>query len=95
LSSATIYDLAAVLRQVEIELCPSHTEFCVLSHSHNRDSASKPLAFDSAPSIVLVRSLPPFPLYSLAGAVNGDIGGGKDCSEDRGNVGAARIGVGV
>jgi hypothetical protein len=41
-----------------------------------------------------VRSLPPFPLYSLAGAVNGGIGGGKDCSEDCGNVGAARTGVG-
>jgi len=38
-----------------------------------------------------VRSLPPFPLYSLAGAVDG---GSEDCSGDCGNVGAARAGVG-
>ena len=45
--------------------------------------------------IALLRPCPPFPLYSLAGAVNGDIGGDKDCSEDRGNVGAAQTGVGA
>ena len=41
-----------------------------------------------------MRSLPPFPLYSLAGAIDGGIGGGEDRSRDCGNVGAARAGVG-
>jgi hypothetical protein len=55
---------------------------------------TEPRAFDSAPLVVLVRSLPLFPLYSLAGAVDGGIKGGEDCSGDCGNVGAARAGVG-
>ena len=53
--------------------CPQILPF-TLSHPRSRNSASKPLAFDSAPLIIFVRSLPPFPLYSLAGAVNGGIG---------------------
>jgi hypothetical protein len=38
-----------------------------------------------------MRSLPPFPLYSLAGAVDRGI---KNYSGDCGNAGAARVGVG-
>ena len=41
-----------------------------------------------------MRSRPPFPLYSLAGAVDGGTEGGEDCSGDCGNAGAARAGVG-
>ena len=41
-----------------------------------------------------MRSLSPFPLYSLASAVDGGIRGGKDRSRDCGNVGAAQAGVG-
>jgi hypothetical protein len=43
---------------------------------------------------VLLRSLPPFPIYSLAGAVDGGKGGGEDVSGDCGNAGALRVGVG-
>ena len=56
-------------------------------------SGRKPLAFDSAPLIVLVRSLPPFPLYSLAGAVDGGGGAGWDGSGADCNAGGARAGV--
>src|SRR3984885_3410475 len=55
-----------------------YCEFCVPSHSRGCDSTSKPE--------VLVRSLPPFPLYSLAGAVDGGVRGGEGCSGDCGNV---------
>lgn len=41
-----------------------------------------------------MRSLPPFPVYSLAGAVGGGKGGGEDVSGDCGNAGALRAGVG-
>jgi hypothetical protein len=41
-----------------------------------------------------VGSLPPFSLYSLAGAVDRDIGGDKDCSGNCGNVRTAWVGVG-
>jgi hypothetical protein len=41
-----------------------------------------------------LRSLPPFPVYSLAGAVDGDKGGGKDVSGDCGNAGALWVGIG-
>jgi hypothetical protein len=51
------------------------------------------MAFDSAPLVVLVRFLPSFPLYSLAGAVDRGIGGGKDCPRDYDSIGAARAGV--
>ena len=46
------------------------------------------------PLAVLLRSFPPLPLYSSAGAVDGGAGGGEDCSGDCGNAGAARAGVG-
>jgi hypothetical protein len=52
------------------------------------------MVFNSAPLVVLVRSLPPFPLYSLAGAVDGGIGGGEDYSGDYNSIRVARVGVG-
>ena len=52
-------------------------------------------AFAVAPLEVLLRSLPPFPVYSLGGAVDGSKGGGEDASGDCGNAGAARPGVGA
>jgi hypothetical protein len=64
------------------------------SHSRGWDFGSQPPAFAIAPLEVLLRSLPPFPVYSLAGAVDGGKGGGEDVSEDCGNVGALRAGVG-
>jgi hypothetical protein len=79
----------------EIELYPSHT---VNSVSHLTPGAAIlpvslwPLILP--PLVVLMRSLPPFPLYSLAGAVDGGIGGGEDRSGNCGNVGTARTGVG-
>jgi hypothetical protein len=60
------------------------------SHSRGWDFGSQPSAFAVAPLEVLLRSLPPFPIYSLAGAVDG----GKDVSGDCGNAGALRAGVG-
>jgi hypothetical protein len=50
-------------------------------------------AFDSAPLIVRVRSLPPFPLHSLAGAVDGGGGAGWDGSGADCSAGGARAGV--
>jgi hypothetical protein len=41
-----------------------------------------------------MRSLPPFPLYSIADAVNRDIGGGKDYSRNCGNIRIAYVEVG-
>jgi len=41
------------------------------SHSRGWDFGSQPSAFAIAPLEVLLRSLPPFPVYSLAGAVDG------------------------
>jgi len=58
------------------------------------DFGSQPSAFAVAPLEVLLRSLPPFPVYSLAGAVYGGKGGGEDLSGDCGNAGALRAGVG-
>jgi hypothetical protein len=69
---------------LKIGLCPSHIMSYVLSHSRGYDSASKPLAFDFASLMVLIRSLPPFPLYSLVSVINRGIGGGKDYSRDCG-----------
>jgi hypothetical protein len=51
---------------------------------------TNPLAFDSAALVVLLRFLPIFPLYSIAGAVNG--GGERDC--DGPSADAAWGGVG-
>jgi hypothetical protein len=82
-------------KNLEIGLCPSHT---MSSVSYLTPGAAILLVslwpFDFAPLIVLVRSLPPFPLYSLAGAVDRGIGGGEDCSRDCDNVGTALAGVG-
>jgi hypothetical protein len=41
-----------------------------------------------------LRSLPPFPIYGLAGPGDGGKGGGEDVSGDCGNAGALRAGVG-
>ena len=41
-----------------------------------------------------MRSFPPLPLYSSAGAIDGGAGGGKDYSRDYSNAGAAQAGVG-
>jgi hypothetical protein len=64
------------------------------SHSRGWDFGSQPSAFAVAPLEVLLRSLPPFSVYSLAGAVDGGKGGGEDVSGDCGNAGALRAGVG-
>ena len=64
------------------------------SHSWGWDFGSQPSAFAIAPLEVLLRSLPPFPVYSLAGAVDGGKGGGEGSSGACGNAGAARPGVG-
>src|SRR5271170_2365001 len=64
------------------------------SHSRGWDFSSQPSAFAVAPLEVLLRSLPPFPVYSLADAVDGGKGGGEDVSGDCGNAGALRVGVG-
>jgi hypothetical protein len=81
-------------KNFEIRLYPKpHREFYVLSHSQGCDSANKPPAFDSTPLTVLLRFHPPFPLYNLAGAIDGGIGENKDDSGDCGNVRAARAGV--
>jgi hypothetical protein len=45
-------------------------------HSQGWDSSSQPSAFAVAPLEVLLRSLPPFPVYSLVGAVDGSKVGG-------------------
>jgi hypothetical protein len=55
---------------LKIGLCPSHIISYVLSYSRGCDSTNKPLAFNFASLIVFMRSLPLFPLYSLAGAIN-------------------------
>ena len=54
---------------------------------------SQPSAFAVAPSEILLRSLPPFPVHSLAGA--GGKGGGEDVSGGCGNAGVLRAGVGA
>ena len=59
-------------------------------HSRGWDFGSQPSAFAVAPLEVLLRSLPPLPVYSLAGAVDG----GKDVSGDCGNAGALRASIG-
>src|SRR5438876_9600661 len=64
------------------------------SHSRGWDFGSQLSAFAVAPLEVLLRSLPPFPVYSLAGDVDGGKGGGEDVSGDCGNAGALRAGVG-
>ena len=64
------------------------------SHSWGWDFGSQPSAFAVAPLEVLLRSLPPFPVYSLAGAVDGGKVGGEDVSGDCSNAGALRAGVG-
>ena len=46
------------------------------------------------PLAVLLCSFPPLPLYSSAGAIDGGVGGGEDCSRDCGNARAAWAGVG-
>jgi hypothetical protein len=48
------------------------------SHSRGWDFGSQPSAFAVASLKVLLRSLPPFPIYILAGAVDG----GKERGED-------------
>jgi hypothetical protein len=63
-------------------------------HSRGWDFGSQPSVFAVAPLKVLLRSLPPFLVYSLAGAVGGGKGGGEDVSGDCGNAGALRAGVG-
>jgi hypothetical protein len=60
-------------------------------HSRGWDFSSQPSAFAVAPLEVLLRSLPPFPVYGLAGAVDGGKGGGEDVSGDCGNAGAFRV----
>ena len=40
-------------------------------HSRGWDFGNQPSAFAVAPLEVLLRSLPPFPVYGLAGAVDG------------------------
>jgi len=70
LSSIAIYRASppSCTKSLEIGLCSKpHYEFCVPSHPQGYESASKPLAFDSAPLTVLMRSCPPFPLYSVEG----------------------------
>jgi hypothetical protein len=62
-------------------------------HSWGWDFGSQPSAFAVAPLEVLLRYLPPFPVYSLAGAVDGGKGGDEDVSGDCGNAGALRAGV--
>jgi hypothetical protein len=62
-------------------------------HSQGWDSGSQPSAFAVAPLEVLLRSLSPFSVHSLAGAVDGSKGG-EDASGDCDNAGAARPGVG-
>jgi hypothetical protein len=63
-------------------------------HSRGWDFGSQPSAFAVAPLEVLLRSLPPFLVYSLAGAINKGKGGGENVSEDCGNARALRAGVG-
>ena len=41
-----------------------------------------------------MRSLPPFPVYSLGGDIDGGNWGGKNASGDCGNTGVARVGIG-
>jgi hypothetical protein len=64
------------------------------SHSRGWDFDSQPSAFTVASLEVLLHSLPPFPVYNLAGAVDRGKGGGEDVSGDCGNAGALRAGVG-
>jgi hypothetical protein len=64
------------------------------SHFRGWDFGSQPSAFAVTPLKVFLRSLPPFPIYSLAGAVDGGKERGEDVSGDCGNAGALRAGVG-
>ena len=68
-----------------------------VSHSRGWDFGSKPSAFAIAALEVLLCSLPPFPIYSLAGAVDRgnwrDKNASEDASGDCGNAGAARAGI--
>jgi hypothetical protein len=63
------------------------------SHSRGWDFGSKPSAFAAAPLEVLLRSLPPFPVYSLGGNIDGGNWGGESASGDCGNAGVARAGI--
>jgi hypothetical protein len=60
-------------------------------HSRGWDFSSQPSASAVAPLEVLLRSLPPFPVYSLAGIVDGGKGGREDVSGDCGNAGATSL----
>ena len=50
------------------------------SHSRGWGFESQPSAFAVASLEVLLRSLPPFSVHNLAGAVDGGKGGGEDVS---------------
>ena len=63
-------------------------------HSQGWVSSSQPSAFTVAPLEALLRSLPPFPVYSLADAVDGSKGGVRTLPRDCANGGAVRPGVG-
>ena len=65
-----------------------------VSYSRGWDFGSKPSVFTIIVLEVLLRSLPPFPIYSFAGTIDGGNWRGKDASGDCGNTGAARLGVG-
>jgi hypothetical protein len=65
------------------------------SYSQGWDFGSQPSAFAVAPLEILLRSLPLFPVYGLAGAVDGGKEGGEDVSGDCGNARALRPGVGA
>src|SRR2546423_569652 len=62
-------------------------------YSRGCDSANKPAALDSAALVVLLRSLPSFPWYSTAGAVDGGGGASWDGSGADCRTGGARAGV--
>jgi hypothetical protein len=69
----------------------------VLDHaprSRGWNFGSQLSAFAVALLEVLLRSLPPFPAYSLAGAVDRGKRGREDVSGDCGNAGVLRAGVG-
>ena len=65
-----------------------------VSYSRGWDFGSKPSAFIIIVLEVLLRSLPPFPIYSFAGAIDGGNWRGEDASGDCSNIGAVRSGVG-
>ena len=64
-------------------------------HPQDGDSGGHPSALAVTPLEVFLRPLPPFPVYILAGAVDGNKGGGEDASADCGNRKVAQPGVGV